>query len=631
MTCAVVEITTSGNGVDIVTAPAGAGKTYALAAAREAWERAGYRVIGAAHTGVAADELTSAAGIPSTTIARLLIAIARGEPGGLDQATVLVVDEAGTAGTRDLARLLGEVDRSGGKAVLVGDSKQLPEIAAGGLFAGLIARQPTVELRDNRRQREEWERDALRHLRDGDTDRALTAYREHDRITVGFDAEETKHLLVADWWAARVRGEDAVMLAGRRSEVAELNVHGRLRALHSGQLVGSTLEVDGLPFQRGEAVMMLRNNRSVGVHNGNRGVVLDVDPAERTMRVRLSRGDVNLPAAYLDAGHVGHAYAMTVNKAHGMTCERTMVLGNDQLYRELVYGAMSRGQLSNQLYLPRSCFLDVEDAPHIQTMRPPDPMEVLASNLEQRRAKHLALDEMATIPLTAWSTAELHEERRRLRSVLDQAPPDRAADLAALRDSQQTVEGQLLDAAKEVAQLESRRRPLRQRHKPNVELIAARTGVGHLEQQSERHAAEVVHIEASQHRRESHLAAHDADRLQVDAIDGVLRERIRQNIVRSVADPPNYIVRTIGPRPAGAAADRCWVSAVVAVEGYRVDHDVTDRRTALGPEPHRWEASLDWYAAHEAVVGAQVQLGISRPQRHTMRPEIEVPSLDLGL
>lgn len=94
---AVIQMTRSGNGVDVLTAPAGAGKTFAFAAARDAWERSGHRVIGAAHTGVAADELSMAAGIPSTTIARLLIAIDRGEPGGLDDRTVLVIDEAGTA------------------------------------------------------------------------------------------------------------------------------------------------------------------------------------------------------------------------------------------------------------------------------------------------------------------------------------------------------------------------------------------------------------------------------------------------------------------------------------------------------------------------------------------------------
>lgn len=628
---AVVQTTTSGNGADIVTAPAGAGKTYALATAREAWERAGYRVIGAAHTGVAADELSVAAGIPSTTIARLLIAIDRDEPGGFDGATVLVVDEAGTAGTRDLARLLAEVERTSAKAVLVGDSKQLPEIAAGGLFAGLIARQPTVELRDNRRQREEWERDALQHLRDGDTGRALTSYCEHDRITIGFDADETKHLLVADWWAARVRGEDVVMLAGRRSEVAELNVHGRLRALHSGQLIGPTLEVDGVPFQRGDTIMMLRNDRSIGVRNGNRGVVLDVDPSERTMRVRLPRGDVDLPAAYVESSHVGHAYAMTVNKAHGLTCDRTMVLANDQLYRELVYAAMSRGRLSNQLYLPRSCLLDIEDGPHARTMSPPDPMEALANNVAQRRAKHLALDQVATIPLEAWTTAELHEERRRRRSVLDQAPPDRSGDLAALVESRRSLEDQLFAAGQEAAQLEGRRRPLLQRHKPDAELIAARNRVGHLEQRVGNLAAEIVRIEAGQHQRASHLAAHDVDRLTVDAIDGVLKERIRQNIVRSVAEPPNYILRTIGARPARAAAGRSWVSAVVAIESYRVDNDVIDRRSALGPQPRHWQVSLDWFAAHETVADTQVQLGIRRPERQLSALQVEGPSLDLGL
>ena len=319
---AVIQMTQSGNGVDVLTAPAGAGKTFAFAAAREAWERGGYRVIGAAHTGVAADELAMAAGIPSTTIARLLIAIDRGEPGGLDERTVLVVDEAGTAGTRDLARLLDEVDRTGAKAVLVGDPKQLPEIAAGGLFAALTERLPALELKDNRRQQHEWEIEALRQLRDGDTTHALHAYLDHGRITVGHDAHHTKTLLLGDWWASIVRGDDAVMLAGRRADVAELNMCGHVRAEAAGYLTGPVLDVGGVPIQAGDKVMMLRNDRKLGVRNGNRGVVVEVDPDERTMRVQLARGVVDVPARYLDAGHVGHAYAMTVNKAHGIDLRR---------------------------------------------------------------------------------------------------------------------------------------------------------------------------------------------------------------------------------------------------------------------------------------------------------------------
>ena len=151
---------------------------------------------------------------------------------------MLIIDEAGTAGTRDLAAILYEVVRTGAKVVLVGDPKQPPEITAGGLFAGLIARLPTIELRDNRRQHEEWEREALKQLRDGDTSLALDAYREHGRIIIGDTASDAKALLVADWWGARTQGDDVIMLAGRRSEVAALNVHGRLRAERAGQLTG---------------------------------------------------------------------------------------------------------------------------------------------------------------------------------------------------------------------------------------------------------------------------------------------------------------------------------------------------------------------------------------------------------
>lgn len=628
---AVVQLATSGNALDIVTAPAGAGKTFAFAATREAWERSGFRVIGAAHTGVAADELSNAAGISSTTIARLLIAIDRREPGSLDPATVLVVDEAGTAGTRDLARLLAEVDRTGAKLVLVGDPKQLPEIAAGGLFAALVSRQPIIELRDNRRQREEWERAALRDLRDGDTDRALAMYNDHGRITIGDDADSTKRLLVADWWASQVQGEDAVMLAGLRSEVAELNIRGRMRALDAGWLQGPTLDVDGVAFQAGDAVMMLRNNRKLGVSNGNRGTVIDVDPEEQSMRVSLARGQVTLPAAYLQAGNVGHAYAMTINKAHGMTCDRTMTLGNDQLYRELTYEALSRGRLSNQLYVPRSCVLDIEDGPHARTTEPGDPMESLAHSVQQRRAKHLALDEMATIPLPGWSTSDLLTERQRLRAVLDEAPPDRSADLAALAESRRDMQSKLCDSRINVATLECRRRPFRDRHKPDVDLLNARHNLGYFTRQADKLDAEIIRLETSQHRRHSHLAAHDTEQHKIDAIDSVLHERVRQNVLRAVAEPPSYITRPLGPRPDRGVTDRAWVSAVVAVEKYRVDHDITDRRTAIGPEPSGYQASCEWYGVHEKVSAAQEL--IAPPVRTVQHQSIERPSLgiDLGL
>ncbi len=65
-------ICSSGDGIEIVEGVAGAGKTFALAAAREAWEASGYRVIGCSLAARAAKQLQNDAGIPSWTIDRLL-------------------------------------------------------------------------------------------------------------------------------------------------------------------------------------------------------------------------------------------------------------------------------------------------------------------------------------------------------------------------------------------------------------------------------------------------------------------------------------------------------------------------------------------------------------------------------
>ena len=65
------------------------------------------------------------------------------------------------AGTRLLAPIFDAADQAGAKVVLVGDPEQLPEIDAGGVFRGLTSRLDAIELLENRRQQEQWERDAL--------------------------------------------------------------------------------------------------------------------------------------------------------------------------------------------------------------------------------------------------------------------------------------------------------------------------------------------------------------------------------------------------------------------------------------------------------------------------------------
>ena len=80
----------------------------------------------------------------------------------------------------------------------------------------------------NRRQRQQWERDALAELRAGDIDVALTAYADNGRIVTGANAIEVRRAIVADWWSYRLAGDTTTMTAFRRDDVDDLN--GRARA-----------------------------------------------------------------------------------------------------------------------------------------------------------------------------------------------------------------------------------------------------------------------------------------------------------------------------------------------------------------------------------------------------------------
>ena len=79
-------------------------------------------------------------------------------------------------GTRQLARVLDHVTAAGGRLVLVGDHRQLPELEAGSTFRALARRPAAIRLTENRRQVDGWERDALDHLRGGRAEAALDLY-----------------------------------------------------------------------------------------------------------------------------------------------------------------------------------------------------------------------------------------------------------------------------------------------------------------------------------------------------------------------------------------------------------------------------------------------------------------------
>jgi len=345
---AVKRVTVTDAPVAVIVGQAGTGKTFALDAAREAWHRTGLRVRGAALAAKAARELESGSGIPSQTIALLLQNLDSGRD-RLYRTDVLVLDEAGMVGTRQLHRLIEHTAKAGAKLVLVGDPKQLAEIEAGGLFASLARRLGHAELTENRRLTDRAQRATASALRDGHVDRALQRMEQSGSLTVGDNADRVHARMAEDWYLSHTTSRDAVMLALHRSDVADLNQRARVHLIANDHLGPVVLDSDDLELRIGDRVLALRNDRKVGVINGTTGTVTGA--TEDAVEIETSDGDhLAIPVEYVAAGHLTHGYAMTIHKSQGMTCDVALVLGDDTLHKEAGYTSATRGRERNHVY-----------------------------------------------------------------------------------------------------------------------------------------------------------------------------------------------------------------------------------------------------------------------------------------
>jgi ATP-dependent exoDNAse (exonuclease V) alpha subunit len=384
---------TSGSVVDVGVGPAGSGKTEVMGVIHRLAMFTATPIVGTALAAKAAAGLQTATGIPSTTLARLV-----GKPSEqrtLAPGTVVIVDEAGMVGTRQLAAVCDLVEQAAGKLILIGDHHQLPEIDAGGLFRALANRLPTVELTDNVRQREPWERTALAELRNGSADAALELYRDNQRLNVG-DRDEMIAQAVDDWHRhVTATGDlsDGLLIAHDNDTVAELNGRAHDRLAASRRLHGPTLDVADRAFQAGDRILCRQNQLRLDLLNGDLATVTAVDPDHGTLTVRLDRNPETrqLPAWYLHQGHVDHGYALTGHKAQGITTGHTFTVTDGRTDRQWAYVALSRGRQANTLYLagPEPCD---DHCAHLTHPGHEHGLDMLVASLGRNRTEYAAID-----------------------------------------------------------------------------------------------------------------------------------------------------------------------------------------------------------------------------------------------
>ncbi|WP_267350651.1 Ti-type conjugative transfer relaxase TraA, partial [Sphingomonas sp. GM_Shp_2] len=338
---------------------AGSGKSAMLGVAREAWEGAGYTVRGAALSGIAAENLEGGSGIGSRTIASLEYQWAKGRE-HLTSRDVLVVDEAGMIGTRQMERVLSHAREAGAKVVLVGDPEQLQAIEAGAAFRALGEQHGAVEITEIRRQREDWQRDATRALATGRTAEALAAYGDHGMVHVAETREDARAALMTGWDSERQAAPHAtrMILTHTNAEVHDLNQLARAHVRAGGGLgadVTVLAERGERQFATGDRMMFFRNDRGMGVKNGTLGTLEQVSP-ER-MSVRLDDGR-QVAFDLKDYAHVDHGYAATFHKSQGVTVDATHVLATPGMDRHSAYVGLSRHRGGVQVHYGRDDFAD---------------------------------------------------------------------------------------------------------------------------------------------------------------------------------------------------------------------------------------------------------------------------------
>ncbi len=351
-----------GEGLVVVVGEAGTGKTYALVAAAQGWaaQRAELRV--AAPTWRAANVLRSE-GLNATSVASLLAEFQRAEQAGSDplpRGSVLVVDEAGMVDSRTLARLIGYAEAAEAKLVLIGDPAQLGEIEAGGLFAAIARRTEPIALDEVIRHRYELEREGAKLIREGQGREALSIYEGAQRVTVSDDPAARRAAIVADWWQSFERGEDALMIAKRNAEVAELNAMARAKLKAEGRVRGEEIKVESARFGEGDQIITRINDRKAQIYNRERWRVAEVDVKSRRLVLDGidTRRRVGVDAAYLDrlrdrdkGPAIEHAYAANTYQSQGSTVDRAFVAADPSMDRQELYVAASRSRGETRLYV----------------------------------------------------------------------------------------------------------------------------------------------------------------------------------------------------------------------------------------------------------------------------------------
>jgi conjugative relaxase-like TrwC/TraI family protein len=608
-------LTEGGERIVPVAARPGAGKTTALIAAREAWEAEGYPVIGVATARTASGELADI-GVPSTSIAALLHRAedwrSRGaEP--LPRGTVVVMDEASTTSTPDAAALAELVQGCEGKLVAIGDPRQIGAVGPGGLYGHLTRSIEPALLTEIRRQERQVDRRIVELAHSGRGSDALDLLKAEGRLHIADTIEAARRATVLDWYGDYLRGADAVMIARRNRDVAELNAEARALLVAEGRVGCEAITVASQDFAVGDRVLTRLN--SAEVSNRERWELTSVDHQRGAIELERIGGDgrsVTLGPEYLGRSTEGgepalqHAYATTIYATESKTFERSYALLDAAASQEEFVVALSRAREETRAYGVAALELtDPEMGPGRRAIE--DELSELRFAAERSADQGPALEAALRERIAQADARELAARGAELDRRAE--PPMRGVQAqASLPDLDEQIERwrkALAQRSAEVEALEAKWRPnkaeLARAHREQLRVAEYVRG---LQQQRENVGAEV--------------AASKIPRLEPSECleQALIAERLQQLARREIAaerlHTSRFVRETLGERPTDARGLEAWNDGVKEIHSYRQRHGVTDSEQPLGTQARDAAARADFTRAQLAIREAQRRLELGR-------------------
>ncbi|MEY9938601.1 MobF family relaxase [Streptacidiphilus sp. MAP5-3] len=413
--------------------PAGSGKTTAMQAYVHVAAQAGQRVVPLATSAAAAAVLAADLKQPAENLHKFLWEYTGGKHAGalstgqnvpshrasfaLNPGDVILVDEAGMAGTFNLDNLTRIAAHRGATVRLLGDYRQLASVESGGALRLIAAEAGAVELTQLHRFSNKAEANATLKIRVGNN-AGLDFYLANNRVVAG---SRTAMIEAAydGWKTDMLAGRTTLISAAAGADVTALSARARDERVAASQVeADGVLLRDGNRAGRGDWIVTRDNNRKITTNRG-RDFVKNGDAwqvlkrhEDGSLKVRHMghRGRLSLPAEYV-AAHVQLLYASTVMRSQGSTVDTAHPLVTEDMTREDLYVQLTRARHKTTIYTTTHDLLPFDNDDQLdQTKHDPDTFaarEVLERVLNREGAQLSATDTIRNAQEDAVSLATL--------------------------------------------------------------------------------------------------------------------------------------------------------------------------------------------------------------------------------